>query len=59
MSYRRALLTRWSRRDRLTVLVVAVTTAFLVGTIELDEGARPGRGGSAPGTFRLWYLGEG
>ena len=33
--------------------------AFLVGTIELDEGARPGRGGSAPGTFRLWYLGEG
>ena len=32
MSYRRALLTRWSRRDRLTVLVVAVTTAFLVGT---------------------------
>jgi ABC-type lipoprotein release transport system permease subunit len=32
MSYRRALLTRWSRRDRLAVLVVAVTVAFLVGT---------------------------
>ncbi|WP_435078469.1 FtsX-like permease family protein [Halococcus sp. AFM35] len=30
--YTRALLTRWSRRDRLTVLVVAVTTAFLVGS---------------------------
>ncbi|WP_129115567.1 FtsX-like permease family protein [Halegenticoccus tardaugens] len=32
MSYRRSLLTQWSRRDRLTVVVVAVTTAFLVGT---------------------------
>jgi ABC-type lipoprotein release transport system permease subunit len=32
MSYRRALLTRWSGRDRLAVLVVAVTVAFLVGT---------------------------
>lgn len=32
MSYRRALLTRWSRRDRLAVLVVGVTVAFLVGT---------------------------
>jgi ABC-type lipoprotein release transport system permease subunit len=32
VSYTRALLTRWSRRDRLTVLVVAVTTAFLVGS---------------------------
>jgi ABC-type antimicrobial peptide transport system permease subunit len=32
MSYTRALLTRWSRRDRLTVVVVAVTTLFLVGT---------------------------
>jgi hypothetical protein len=32
MSYRRALLTRWSRRDRLTVLVVAVAVAFLTGT---------------------------
>lgn len=29
MSYRRALVTRWSRRDRLAVLVVAV--AFLTG----------------------------
>ncbi|WP_256686162.1 ABC transporter permease [Halococcus qingdaonensis] len=32
MSYTRTLLSRWSRRDRLTVVVVAVTTAFLVGT---------------------------
>jgi ABC-type lipoprotein release transport system permease subunit len=32
VSYSRALLTRWSRRDRLTVVVVAVTTAFLVGS---------------------------
>jgi ABC-type lipoprotein release transport system permease subunit len=32
MSYRRALLLRWSRRDRLAVLVVAVTVAFLTGT---------------------------
>lgn len=31
-SYTRRLLTRWSRRDRLTVLVVGVTTAFLVGS---------------------------
>jgi len=35
MSYRRAILTRWSRRDRLAVVVVAVTTAFLVGTVLL------------------------
>jgi ABC-type lipoprotein release transport system permease subunit len=32
VSYRRALLVRWSRRDRLAVLVVAVTVAFLTGT---------------------------
>ncbi len=32
MGYGRALLVRWSRRDRLTVLVVAVATAFLVGS---------------------------
>jgi ABC-type lipoprotein release transport system permease subunit len=31
VSYRRALLVRWSRRDRLAVLVVAVTVAFLTG----------------------------
>jgi ABC-type lipoprotein release transport system permease subunit len=31
MGYRRALLVRWSRRDRLAVLVVAVTVAFLTG----------------------------
>ncbi|ACV46212.1 MULTISPECIES: FtsX-like permease family protein [Halomicrobium] len=32
MGYRNALLFRWSRRDRLTIVVVAVTAAFLVGT---------------------------
>ena len=32
MGYRRALLTRWSRRDKLAVLVIAVTLAFLTGT---------------------------
>ena len=32
MSYRRALLGRWSRRDRLAVVVVALSVAFLVGT---------------------------
>lgn len=32
MGYRSALLFRWSRRDRLAVLVVAVTVAFLTGT---------------------------
>jgi hypothetical protein len=35
MGYRRALLRRWSRRDRLAVLVVAVTVAFLTGTTVL------------------------
>ncbi len=33
MGYRNALLFRWSRRDRLTVVVVAVTAAFLIGTV--------------------------
>lgn len=33
MSYQRALVTRWSGRDRLAVLVIAVTAAFLVGAI--------------------------
>jgi len=32
VTYRRVFLTRWSRRDRLAVLVIAVTVAFLVGT---------------------------
>lgn len=32
MSYRRALIIRWSRRDRLAALVVAITVGFLVGT---------------------------
>jgi ABC-type lipoprotein release transport system permease subunit len=32
MTYRRSFILRWSRRDRLAALVVAVTVAFLVGT---------------------------
>ncbi|RRJ29464.1 ABC transporter permease [Halocatena pleomorpha] len=32
MGYRRTLLTRWSRRDKLAILVIAVTIAFLTGT---------------------------
>lgn len=32
MTYRRALLGRWSRRDRLAILVIAVGVAFLCGT---------------------------
>lgn len=32
MGYRRAILGRWARRDRLAVVVVAVTVAFLTGT---------------------------
>ena len=32
MTYRRSLLTRWSRRDRLAVLVVATVVALLVGS---------------------------
>jgi hypothetical protein len=32
VSYRQALLFRWSRRDRLAILVIAVTVAFLVET---------------------------
>ncbi|WP_436926752.1 FtsX-like permease family protein [Halosimplex amylolyticum] len=32
MSYRRVLVTRWSRRDRLAVLVVATITALVVGS---------------------------
>ncbi|QLH81119.1 ABC transporter permease [Halosimplex pelagicum] len=33
MNYARALVTRWSARDQLAVLVVAVATAFLVGAV--------------------------
>lgn len=33
MSYHRALVTRWSVRDRLAILVIAVTAAFLVGAV--------------------------
>ena len=33
MSYRRTLLFRWRRNDQLSVLVIAVTVAFLVGTV--------------------------
>jgi ABC-type antimicrobial peptide transport system permease subunit len=32
MGYQRRLCTQWSRRDRLTVVIIAVATAFLVGT---------------------------
>jgi hypothetical protein len=32
VSYRQAILFRWSRRDRLAVLVIAIIVAFLVGT---------------------------
>ena len=39
MGYTQALLTRWSRRDYLTIVVIAVTTAFLVGTIVLLSAA--------------------
>ncbi|WP_331234264.1 FtsX-like permease family protein [Natronorarus salvus] len=35
MGYRRAILQRWSRRDWLTVVIIAVATAFLVGTTVL------------------------
>ena len=39
MSYRQLLLGRWSRRDRLAVVVVAVAVAFLVGTVMLVTAA--------------------
>lgn len=39
MSYRRLLLVRWSTRDRLAVLVVGLTVAFLTGTVVLLTGA--------------------
>lgn len=39
MSYRRRLLVRWSTRDRLAVLVVGLTVAFLTGTVVLLTGA--------------------
>ncbi|WP_049972786.1 FtsX-like permease family protein [Haladaptatus cibarius] len=32
MGYRRLLLTRWSRRDSLAIVVIATTVAFLTGT---------------------------
>ena len=32
MGYRWKLCTQWSRRDRLTIVIIAVATAFLVGT---------------------------
>ncbi|WP_231186653.1 ABC transporter permease [Haladaptatus sp. DYF46] len=32
MGYQRGLCTQWSRRDRLTIVIIAVATAFLVGT---------------------------
>ena len=39
MNYTQALLTRWSRRDQLTVLIIAVTVAFLIGTVLLLSAA--------------------
>ncbi|RRJ29462.1 FtsX-like permease family protein [Halocatena pleomorpha] len=39
MSYTRALLTRWSRRDQLTVLIIAATVAFLIGAALLLSAA--------------------
>lgn len=39
MNYTRALLTRWSRRDRLAVLIIAITVAFLVGATLLVSAA--------------------
>lgn len=35
MGYQQALLRRWSRRDRLAVLVIAVTVAFPTGATVL------------------------
>ena len=32
MGYRRSILVRWSHRDKLAILVIAVTVAFLTGT---------------------------
>ncbi len=32
MGYRRSVLTRWSHRDKLAILVITVTVAFLTGT---------------------------
>ncbi|GKZ14749.1 FtsX-like permease family protein [Haladaptatus sp. T7] len=35
MGYQRGLCTQWSRRDRLTIVIIAVAVAFLVGTTVL------------------------
>lgn len=51
LSYRRALVARWSHRDRLAVLVVAVTVGFLVGTTLLVLGDGP-RGNLDPDAAR-------
>jgi len=58
VTYRRQLLVGWSRRDRLAVLVVAVTVAFLVGSLLLVSAIGTGpiemvEGGSSPGTATL------
>lgn len=42
MSYRRALIGRWSRRERLAVAVLAMAVAFLVGTTILLVAASTG-----------------
>ncbi|WP_227357496.1 ABC transporter permease [Haladaptatus salinisoli] len=39
MGYKKVLLTQWTRRDWLTVLIIAVTAAFLVGTTLLLSAA--------------------
>jgi cell division protein FtsX len=55
VSYRRTLLFRWSREDRLAVLVIAVTVAFLVGTVLFvvaagDQTAAIAEGLESPGS---------
>jgi ABC-type antimicrobial peptide transport system permease subunit len=39
MSYYSTLLRRWSRRDRLAIVIVAVSVAFLIGTVVLVTAA--------------------
>ncbi|MEF8825475.1 MAG: FtsX-like permease family protein [Haloarculaceae archaeon] len=55
MGYRSLLLTRWSRRDWLAILVVAVTVAFLTGTTLLliaagDQTAQVASNRDSPGS---------
>ncbi|MFC7008370.1 hypothetical protein [Halalkalicoccus salilacus] len=43
MSYRRILVSRWSRRDRFAIAMVALTVAFLTGStlLVLTASAQP------------------